>query len=201
MMKKVIRTLANSIAYIAAAALFSGCAMTAQSIDHVDELAQATDTAAEKVVIGKFRLIRNGEEVDFGEGIFANSARLHMYHDGASREIVGNVGRDGEFAWVLEPGDYTLSSIAFKHRGETIEPAANFAFTVSANHDASYVGTITLEATFSSGYYGTSGVIERFFINDDCAAECSKMLSDLGMAGTGAATSLLSWETQVASNR
>lgn len=200
-MKRVIRTLANSIAYVAVAALFSGCAMTAQSIDHVDELAQATDNSAEKVVFGKFRLLRNGEEVEFGESIFANSAKLHMYQDGVDQEIVGKVGRDGEFAWVLEPGDYTLSSIAFKHRGETIEPATNFAFAVSANHDASYVGTITLETSFSSGYYGTSGVIERFFIRDDCAAECSKMLSNLGMAGTVAATSLLHWETQVASNR
>ena len=118
-----------------------------------------------------------------------------------NQEIVGRVGRDGEFAWLLEPGDYTLSSIAFKHRGETIEPAANFAFAVSADHDASYVGTVTLEATFSSGYYGTSGVIERFFISDDCAAQCSKMLSKLGMADTVAASSLLRWETQVASNR
>lgn len=200
-MQKVIRTLATSIAYVAAAALFSGCAMTAQSIDHVDELAQASEATAEKVVIGKFRLIRNGQQVEFGDSIFANSAKLHMYQDGVNREIVGKVGRDGEFAWVLEPGDYTLSSIAFKHRGETIEPAANFAFSVSADHDASYVGTITLETTFSSGYYGTNGVIERFFITDDCAAECSRMLSDLGMADTVTASSLLHWETRVASNR
>ena len=74
----------------------------------------------------------------------------------------------------MEPSDYKLSSIAFKHRGGT---------------------------TFSSGYYGTSGVIERFFISNDCAAECGKMLGDLGMADTLAATSLLHWETQVASNR
>lgn len=200
-MKNVIRSLAKSVTYLGAAALFSGCATTAPSIDHADQLAQATDMTAEKVVIGKFRLVRNGEEVDFGEGVFANSAKLHIYQDGANQEIVGKVGRDGEFAWVLEPGDYMLSSIAFKHRGETIEPAANFAFTVSADHDASYVGTITLETTFSSGYYGTSGVIERFFISNDCATECGKMLGDLGMADTLAATSLLHWETQVASNR
>ena len=200
-MSKVIRTLAKSITYVAAAAVFSGCAVTAQSIDHADQLAQTADVKAEKVVFGKFRLVRNGEEVAFGDNIFANSAKLYMYQDGSGQEIVGKVGRDGEFAWALEPGDYTLSSIAFKHRGETIEPATNFAFTVSANHDASYVGTITLETTFSSGYYGTSGVIERFFIKDDCEANCSKMLSNLGMAGTVAATSLLHWETQVASNR
>jgi hypothetical protein len=200
-MTKVIRNLAKSVTYLAAAALFSGCAVTAQSIDHADEVAQASDVSAEKVVFGKFRLLRNGQEVEFGEGIFANSARLHLFQDGADQEIVGKVGRDGEFAWLMEPGDYKLSSIAFKHRGETIEPAANFAFTVSADHDASYVGTITLEATFNAGYYGTSGVIERFYISNDCAAECSKMLGDLGMADTLAATSLLHWETQVASNR
>ena len=200
-MKKVIRTLANSITYVAAAALISGCAMTAPSIDHADQLAQTADVTAEKVVLGKFRLVRNGQEVALGEGIFANSAKLHMYLDGADREIVGKVGRDGEFAWALEPGDYTLSSIAFKHRGETIEPATSFAFTVSADRDASYVGTITLETTFSSGYYGTSGVIERFYITDDCATDCSKMLNNLGMADTVAASSLLHWETQVASNR
>ena len=200
-MTKVIRTLANSITYVAAAALFSGCAVTAQSIDHADELAQASDATTEKVVIGKFRLVRNGQEVQFGEGIFANSAKLHMYHDGADREIIGKVGRNGEFAWALEPGDYTLSSIAFKHRGETIEPATNFSFTVSANHEASYVGTITLETTLSSGYYGTNGVIERFSISDDCAADCGKMLGELGMADTLTSSSLLRWETQVASNR
>ena len=200
-MTKVIRTLANSMAYVAAAALISGCAITAPSIDHADELAQAADATAEKVVFGKFRLVRNGQEVEFGEGIFANSAKLHIYQDGADQEIVGKVGHDGEFAWALEPGDYTLSSIAFKHRGETIEPATNFAFTVSADHAASYFGTITLETTFSNGYYGTSGVIERFFISNDCAADCSRMLSDLGLADTVAASSLLTWETQVASAR
>ena len=200
-MPKSIRTLTNSITYVALAALFSGCAMTAQSIDHADQLAQTPDVAPEKVVFGKFRLVRNGQEVRFGDSIFANSAKLHLYQDGADQEIIGKVGRDGEFAWALEPGDYTLSSIAFKHRGETIEPATNFAFTVSADRDASYVGTITLEATFSSGYYGTNGVIERFYISDDCAAECGKMLNSLGMADTIAASSLLHWETQVASNR
>jgi len=201
MVTKVIRSLVNAITCVAVAALFSGCAMTAQNVDHMDDLAQATDSGAEKVVIGKFRLVRNGQQVEFGDGIFANSAKLHLYQDGADQEIIGKVGRDGEFAWALEPGDYTLSSIAFKHRGETIEPATNFAFTVSADRDASYVGTITLEATFSSGYYGTSGVIERFYISDDCAADCGKMLNSLGMADTIAASSLLQWETQVASNR
>ena len=200
-MDKVIRTLANTITYVAAAALFSGCAVTAQSIDHADQLAQTSDAKVEKVVIGKFRLLRNGEEVEFGDGIFANSAKLHIYKDGASQEIVGKVGRDGEFAWALEPGDYTLSSIAFKHRGETIEPSTNFSFAVSANHDASYVGTITLETTFNSGYYGTSGVIERFYITDDCSTDCSNMLGSLGMADAVAASSLLHWETQVASTR
>lgn len=200
-MTKIIRTLAQTVTYVAVAAVFSGCAVTVQSIDHADQLAQAADVTAEKVVFGKFRLVRNGEEVEFGDSVFANSAKLHMYQDGTDQEIVGKVGRDGEFAWALEPGDYTLSSIAFKHRGETIEPATNFAFTVSADHDASYVGTITLEATFNSGYYGTSGVIERFYIKDDCAADCDKMLGELGMATTATASSLLHWETQVASTR
>lgn len=198
-MKKAIRTLTITMTYAAVAAGFSGCATTAQSIDNVDQLAQAADVKAEKVVIGKFRLLRNGKEVEFGDSIFANSARLHMLQQSGDEEIIGRVGRDGEFAWALAPGNYTLSSIAFKHRGETIEPVTNFVFTVADDRKASYVGTITLETTFSSGYYGASGVVERFYVSDDCAAECGRMLEELGMHDAVAATSLLRWQPQVAS--
>ena len=200
-MTNVIQTLTKTTAYLTVMAVFAGCAATVESVDNSAQLGQGSDFTTEKVVFGKFRLVQNGEEVTLGKSIFANSATLRLVKDGAGREIVGKVGNDGEFAWALQPGEYQLSSIAFKHRGETIEPDTSFVFTVSADHDASYVGTITLQATSDSGYHGTNVMVERFTVSNDCEAECGKVLGALGMTEDAATTSLLHWETQVASNR
>ena len=200
-MTKVIRNLIKTITYVAVAAVFAGCATTVDSVNESAKIAQSAEVTDKKIVFGKFRLMQNGEEVTLGDSVFANSATLQLYRYETDREIVGKVGKDGDFAWVLEPGQYQLSSIAFKHRGESIEPDTSFAFTVSADHDASYVGTITLEATSDSGYHGTSVMVERFTVSNDCEAECGKVLTALGMTQDAATTSLLHWETQVASNR
>lgn len=180
----------NFAVTILAGALFAGCA------SNPAPLAGAADGAT---VFGKFRLLRNGEEVIFGNGIFANSAMLNLYEADGERQIVANVGRDGEFSWNLAPGDYRLSSIAFMFHGERVEPQTNFVFSVSAEHAASYVGTVTLESTFQSGYLGPNGAVDRITIVDDCRTDCGSRLARLGLKGENAAVSLPRWQRQVAS--
>lgn len=197
-MRNVIRNLTIAIAGVVAATSLTGCATTAESIDTAGEMAAANE-AANAVVFGKFRLVRNGEDVEFGDSIFANSAKLYLSEAGSTGEIVGAVGRDGEFAWALQPGEYQVSSIAFKFHGETIEPATNFSFTVSPEYQASYIGTITLETMFDHGYYGVSGTIDRFSVSNDCKSECATRLSRLGLDENSATTSLLHWNQHVAS--
>ena len=69
-------------------------------------------------------------------------------------------------AWALPAGTYQVESVAFRFQGQTIEPETNFTFTVSPEHDASYLGTITLEASFDAGYMGVHGVVDRFTVSD-----------------------------------
>ena len=180
----------NFAVTILAGLLIAGCGTTRT------QMAGANDGT---IVFGKFRLLRNGEEVSFGDGIFANSAMLNLYEAGSERQIVASVGRDGEFSWNLAPGEYRLSSIAFMFHGERFEPQTNFVFSVSSQHAASYVGTVTLESTFQSGYLGLNGAVDRITIVDDCHSDCASRLARLGLEGETAATSLPRWQRQVAS--
>lgn len=197
-MNTFFRNIAVTTACVFGAVGLTGCATTSSSIDSSAELAQATQSKDAGVVFGKFRLVRNGQDVQLGEGVFANSATLHLNQDGDAREIVGKVGRDGQFAWVLQPGDYHITSIVFSHRGEKFSPQTNFAFTASTDHKASYVGTITLETTIDSGYLGLNGIVDRITVKDDCAADCEARLTRLGLSTDELTTSLLRWEGQVA---
>ena len=176
----------------------SGCATTAGNIDSADELAGETGEPAVTVVFGRLELLRNGHEVAFGDGIFASSATLNLAEAGSAQPIVGRIGRDGEFAWALKPGTYRVTSIGFRYQGQKIQPPTGFTFTVSEGYRASYVGTITLEASFDRGLLGTRAQVDRYTISDDCAAECDDRLSRLGLEGEQSSRALFSWERSLA---
>jgi len=178
-----------SVSLIGLAGL-AGCATTLDSVESAQELADARDTAADSVVFGKFRLVRNGREARLGEGLFANTATLHFYRGDEQQEIVGKVGRDGEFAWMLEPGDYRLVTIGFDNRGERAETSADFEFSVEAGQEAVYIGTLTLEASFDSGYYGLNGTVDDYIVRNDCDTDCASRLAQLGMSNVSAAVAL-----------
>lgn len=188
----------TKIICLLAVAGLAGCASTARNIDSGEVLDRASSAATEGIVFGKFRLVRNGQEIQLGDGIFANSATLHLQKSDNGREIVGEVGRDGEFAWALAPGVYRMSSIGFSFRGEKVESQTNFSFAVSADHRASYVGTVTLEATFHSGYHGTSGTVDRITVRNDCEAGCEKRLAELGLPSAAVTASLFHWDERIA---
>lgn len=175
-----------------------GCAGTAGHIDSADELAREAGDRAGTVVFGRFELMRNGHDVDFGDGVFASTATLNLAESGSAKPIVGQIGRDGEFAWVLEPGTYRVTSIGFRYQGQKIRPPTGFTFTVPGDSRASYVGTITLEATFDRGLLGTHAHVERYTITDDCAAVCDARLSRLGLNGGQLTRALFSWERSIA---
>jgi len=175
----------------------AGCAGTAGHIDSADELAREAGNPADTVVFGRFELVRNGHEVDFGGGIFASTATLNLTESDSLKPIVGRIGRDGEFAWVLEPGTYRVTSIGFRYQGQKIQPPTGFTFTVPANSRASYVGTITLEASFERGLLGTHAHVDRYTITDDCATDCDPRLDRLGLTGAQPSRALLSWERSI----
>lgn len=157
----------------------SACS-TMTSIESGEQLADAAP--GETLVFGKFRLVRNGNEADLGTGPFANRAMLHMVNGKDDRDIVGQVGDDGEFAWTLAPGRYQLTAIDFDSRGERETTETNFTFAVPADHEAVYIGSITLETTFESGYYGLNGTVDDYRVTNDCATDCANRLDRLGLS-------------------
>jgi hypothetical protein len=176
----------------------SGCASTASHIDSADELARQADDTAATVVFGRFELLRNGHTVDFGDGIFASSATLNLNESGSVKPIVGHIGRDGEFAWLLEPGTYQVTSIGFRYHGQKIQPPTGFTFTVPEGYRSSYVGTITLETSFDRGLLGTRARVDRYLIDDDCAAVCEARLTRLGLTADSSTRALFSWDRSLA---
>ena len=193
-----------SIACAIAVAGLSGCSTTGRHIDSGAELAKISSSASDTVVFGQFRLIRNGQEVRQGEGLFGSSARLTLIGEG-QREIVGKVGRNGEFAWVLPPGEYSVSSLSFGNYGDRnprarLETPTNLSFTVSADKDAAYIGTITLEATLDSGYYGVNGTFDRYTVSNDCGAVGADRRAALGLTADDVAVSLLRQEGRMAAS-
>lgn len=181
---------------LAGALAIAGCSATG-TIDSSEKLARTVD-GNEKVIFGKFRLVRNGEEAAIGDGLFATTAELHVVNGDGKSGIVGKVGKHGEFAWALKPGTYKITTIGFDNRGEREQIGAGFAFTVSADYDAVYVGTITLEASFDSGWYGTNGAVDNFFISNDCAADCEQRLDVLGLSMDSMTVSVFESRTQLA---
>ena len=184
----------TAIAACAVALTASGCSSLPQTA--------ATDSAAagQAVVIGKFRLVKNGAEVNLGSGFLANKAVLHV-EDSAGRErLSAAVGPNGEFTWALEPGSYQLSGIDFMVRGQRMNVDSRFEFDATSTTEATYVGTITLQTSFDSGYYGLNGVIDNYSIVDDCFTDCDGILARIGMPEGAAEVSLVRADEQLLSN-
>lgn len=194
-MARLNRNILVTGAGILAAVFMAGCGTTA-SIETREDLANVDTTGA--VIFGKFHLVRNGHEASIGGGLFETTALLHVDNQDPGHGIVGKVGADGEFAWVLEPGDYVISSIAFDNRGEMEETAADFAFTVPPASDAVYIGTVTLEVTLRQGLYGTEGFVDNLSIDNECEAHCEARLQALGLARDEMTVSLLEERHQLA---
>mgnify|MGYP001817414033 FL=1 len=169
----------------------TGCATTGMQ--------QAASTDA--VVFGKLKLIKNGEEAPLGKSFFAGLASLDIEKVGGHGDTVANVGWGGEFDVALAPGEYRITGVEFTNRGERVHADTDFAFTVSDNSAPVYIGTLTLETSFSSGYYGMSGQIDRFSVSDDCARDCMNRLSEMGLAANMSTTALIRNEGQLATNR
>ena len=181
------------IVFLSALAGFSSTAVAA------DDVISSSDDGV--VVFGKFRLLKNGYETKFGDGIFGNFAALRLYRVDDQEEFTIKVGKGGEFSRRLAPGDYYIMNVSFKYRGETIRPDTNFMFNVSGDSSADYLGTLTLEATFSSDYNGTKGSFDRFLVANECASVCERRLAELGLENADVTTSLPAWQTHVAINR
>ncbi|MDJ0941190.1 MAG: hypothetical protein QNJ00_15630 [Woeseiaceae bacterium] len=198
-MRDVFRNISLIMTVVAVAGL-TGCTMPTKTIDTSDKLAAAKDEGG-TVVYGKFRLLRNGQEVRLDDGVFANSAKLHIHTDTGALEMIGKVGRGGEFAWALTPGDYQLNSIRVTNRSETTSPQTNLRFTVPAGGKAVYLGTMTLETTLDYGYYGLSGTFDSVTIDNDCASDCADRLAQLGLPAGDTVTSLIQQEGTLAGTR
>jgi hypothetical protein len=198
-MKGTLSRLIAASALIVAIVGISGCATAARSIDSSQDLAVAATGAEGAVAFGKFQLIRNGEAASIGNGLLSTSAVMTLHKAGEYEPFVGQVGADGDFAWALEPGFYRVSSIRFDNRGERVQPITNFTFSVDRDHAAVYVGTITLEATFESGYYGLNGIVNGYTVSNDCASDCAPRLEQLGLDVADATISLMYEQSQLAS--
>lgn len=179
---------------LAVLALSAGCAATAPNIDSTNELARASSGTSHPVVFGKLEFVRNGERVELGEGLMATTAKVQLFDEEGNRQIVGGVGHDGEFSWVLEPGTYQVARIGFRYQGQNVEPETSFQFTVSPDHDATYIGTISLEATMDSGYMGVNGTVDKFTVWNECASDCESRLTELGLSDNNSTMSLFRWD-------
>lgn len=177
-MTRIYRTVAKTLTLIGALAL-------------APAMAVADADAAGSTVIGKLRLVKNGEEMALGRGPLANPAKLTLVDTATQRRQRVQVGDGGAFSWQLAPGQYRLAGIDFLVRGERVSAQSNFMLTVPSEATATYVGTVTLEATFAPGYYGLAGAVDRHFVSDDCVTDCAPMLSDLGLSTDAVTVALL----------
>ncbi len=187
-MNKMIRNMTMTLAGACALAVSSGCATAPGAVADVDK---AANTA---VVFGKLELVRNGSPVELGNGLFANSAIMTLSEQGEGRPITARVGDNGEFSWALPAGTYRIEKIAFRVQNAIVEPETNLTFTVSPEHDASYLGTVALEANFDTGYLGVRGGVDKLTVWDNCSTDCAARLDELGVAEADSASSLMSWD-------
>ena len=180
-MNRLARILSCSTGVIAALALV-GCAT---SLEHVDAA-----NAAEATVFGKLRLVRNDEHVDLQGGAFGNTASFHIVNDALGKEFVGKVGPDGDFAWALDAGSYSLTAIDFHNQGRRLSAPARLRFTVSDSASAVYIGTITLYTRFFTGYHGVDARMSHS-IRNECFRDCADRIESLGINGADLTVALL----------
>ena len=152
-------------------AMLAGCTTTTSTLD-----VASVDTAA---VFGSFDLVKNGEAVELGDGIFDNQVSVAISRQGTDEAFVGNVGSGGEFTWYLEPGEYHVSSFSFGNRGERFEPQVSLNFTVAGDADAVYIGAMKVYVTSFSGYHGTDARMGGPEIRNGCRWDCAARLEQL----------------------
>lgn len=162
--------------------------LTAGALFLAPAWAAAGDDAA---VIGKLKLLKNGEQIVLGPGLLANPAKLTLIDTATQERQRLKVGKDGAFSSRLAAGQYRLTDIEFLVRGERVNAQGNFLLTVADSQAATYVGTVTLQTTFESGHYGLSGSVDGYSIANDCAADCARMLSRLGLADESVTVALM----------
>ena len=141
-----------------------------------------------------------GGGVAVGEGLFANHATLLFNRQGVDETVTGKVGSEGEFTWWLAPGEYHVSAVTFSNRGERIEPALSLNFTVHPEVKAVYIGTVTIDSSFDSGYYGTDARLDSTTVRNECRADCAARLEALGLDKGDMSVSILHRPGHVASN-
>lgn len=164
-------------------------------------IASASFAGDDALVIGKLRIVKNGSEVSLDRGLFANEASLRLVRLESQERLQRKVGRDGEIAWDVEPGDYRLEGIDFMVRGERVSAQSNFVLTVADSTAATYVGTVTLEATFEGGYSGLAGSIDRYTVADECSEDCAPILSRAGLADDSLTVALMRPNLQLLTSR
>ena len=151
------------------------------------------------LVFGKLELVKNGEDVALGDGFFANHAALRFEQLGSGEEFVGKVGRGGEFAWYLGPGEYHVSVVSFGNQGERVDSDVSLNFHVAPQTEAVYVGTVVVQTRFHTGYYGTDAVVGTV-VRNECARDCAPILARHGLADAGIDKSILHRPGRVARN-
>ena len=190
-MKGIVRNLVVTIGVVALACL-SGCATLSKEAVALND--------GEIAVLGKFELVKNGEKIAVGDGLFANHATLLFKRQGMNETINGKVGSEGEFTWWLAPGDYHVSAVTFSNRGERIAPAISLNFTVHPEAGAVYIGTVTVDSSFDSGYYGTDARLGSTTVRNECRADCDARLEALGLSEADLSVSILHRPGHVARN-
>lgn len=192
-MTHTIRNMMTSALVLLGAGILSGCATSGNA----GQIADAEKSA----VFGDLRLITNGVEERLGNGLFAADAGFRLTHQDTGRNLDGNIGKNGTFEAKLAPGTYRIHTIFFKHHGEIIEAETDFVFTVANNAAATYIGTISLEATLENGAHGIIGTADRFTVRNDCANVCDSRMASVGLPHGDTSVSLAHWVGQVAVNR
>ncbi len=153
--------------------------------------ALAAPDVPKPAVIGKLEVVKNGEPQRLGSSLLANQAKFTLINTATQQRHRVRVGRDGHFSWRLAPGQYQLSGIDFLVRGERVTAQSHFVLTVTDALPATYVGTLSLETRFASGFYGLSGTVDRLAVADDCRADCAPMLAQLGLDEEAVAVMLM----------
>lgn len=178
-------------------AVSAGCGTTAPNIESQEELAEAMSEEGGVVVFGRVRWIKNGEELEIGGGILGNLVELHVYPAGSDDQIIASVGAGGQFSWVLQPGVYRIPMISFIHRMNSYLGVSFIRFTVPAEGQASYAGTLTIETSYETGWLGAKMSIDRFSVAEECEADCGAMLAQLGLPDDAAEVGLMEFDPEM----
>ncbi len=183
-MSKTTRQTHSKLLVVAAALIGFSSSAVAENISN------STSDSDEVLVFGTFELQKNGYTVKMRDGLFGNSATLHLRHAETWAEETVQVGDEGLFATELAPGEYYITSVEFRLQSQVVKPETDLRLTVKDSHDANYVGTLTMRTRIESGYYGASGEVEQVAIRDNCNEECPDLLERLGAEDASMAVSL-----------